>query len=87
MKAYVSKCVWRVLLLDYRWAMSGNAIKLPPTWRDLYPSKQKLLWQGVEPVEVPGCLGNRSERWLEICGACSVRVVALGVEEVGVIIN
>ena len=28
-------------------------------------------------------LGIRAERWQEICGACSVRVVGLGVEEVG----
>ena len=69
--------------MGYVWQCNQIAADL----RDLYPSKQKLLWQGVEPVEVPGCLGNRSERWLEICGACSVRVVALGVEEVGVIIN
>ena len=71
------------LSIGYDWQCNQIAADL----RDLYPSKQKLLWQGVEPVEVPGCLGNRSERWLEICGACSVRVVALGVEEVGVIIN
>jgi len=59
----------------------GYAIKVPPTWRDLYASGQKLLRQGVEAAEVPGRLGIRAERWQEICGACSVRVVALGVEE------
>ena len=62
----------------------GYAIKVPPTWRDLYASGQKLLRQGVDAAEVPGRLGIRAERWQEICGACSVRVVALGVEEVGV---
>ncbi len=62
----------------------GYAIKVPPTWRDLYASGQKLLRQGVETAEVPGQLGIRAERWEEICGACSVRVVALGVEELGV---
>ena len=62
----------------------GYAIKVPPTWRDLYASGQKLLRQGVETAEVPGRLGIRAERWEEICGACSVRVVALGVEEVWV---
>ena len=62
----------------------GYAIKVPPTWRDLYASGQKLLRQGVEAAEVPGRLGIRAERWQEICGACSVRVVALGVEQVGV---
>jgi len=61
----------------------GYAIKVPPTWRDLYASGQKLLRQGVEAAEVPGRLGIRAERWQEICGACSVRVVALGVEDLG----
>ena len=61
----------------------GYAIKVPPTWRDLYASGQKLLRNGVDAVEVPGRLGIRGERWQEICGACSVRVVALVVEEVG----
>ena len=59
----------------------GYAIKVPPTWRDLYASGQKLLRQGVEAAEVPGRLGIRSERWREICGACSVRVVAFEVGE------
>ena len=59
----------------------GYAIKVPPTWRDLYASGQKLLRQGVEAAEVPGRLGVRAERWREICGACNVRVVAFGVEE------
>ena len=58
----------------------GYAIKVPPTWRDLYASGQKLLRQGVEAAEVPGQLGIGVERWQEICGACSVRVVAFGVE-------
>ena len=62
----------------------GYAIKVPPSWRDLYASGQKLLRQGVEAAEVPGRLGIRAERWREICGACRVRVVAFGVEEVGV---
>ena len=62
----------------------GYAIKVPPTWRDIYASGQKLVRQGVEAAEVPGRLGIGAERWQEICGACSVRVVALGVEEVGV---
>ena len=55
----------------------GYAIKVPPTWRDLYASGQKLLRQGVDAGEVPRRLGIRAERWREICGACSVRVVAL----------
>jgi len=61
----------------------GFAIKVPPTWRDLYASGQKLLRNGVEAGEVPGRLGIGAERWREICGACSVRVVALGVEGSG----
>jgi len=61
----------------------GYAIKVPPTWRDLYASGQKLLRQGIDAAEVPGRLGIGSERWQEICWACSVRVVALGVEDLG----
>lgn len=59
----------------------GYAIKVPPTWRDLYASGQKLLRQGLEAAEVPGRLGIREERWREICGACSVRVVAFDIRE------
>ena len=59
----------------------GYAIKVPPTWRDLYASGQKLLRQGVDIAEVPGRLGIRAERWQEICGACSVRVVAFDIGE------
>ena len=59
----------------------GYAIKVPPTWRDLYASGQKLLRQGVGAAEVPGLLGIRAERWREICGACSVRVVAFDIWE------
>ena len=59
----------------------GYAIKVPPTWRDLYASGQKLLRQGVDIAEVPGRLGIRAERWREICGACSVRVVAFDIGE------
>ena len=53
----------------------------PYPYRQPYASGQKLLRQGVEAAEVPGRLGVRAERWREICGACNVRVVALGVEE------
>ena len=51
---------------------------MPPIWRDLYASGQKLLRQGVDAGELPGRLWIRPERLQEICGACSVRVVALG---------
>jgi len=56
---------------------SGFAIKVPPTWRDLHASGQKLLRQGVPPDQVPQQLGISEERWIEIREACSVTVVAL----------
>ena len=59
-------------------------INLSPTWLEPYSSRNKSRRQVVDAGEVPGRLGIRAERWQEICGACSVRVVALGVEELGV---
>jgi DNA-directed RNA polymerase specialized sigma subunit len=59
----------------------GYAIKVPPTWRDLYASGQKLLRQGVDIAEVPGRLGVSAERWKEIVDACGQRVVAFEVGE------
>jgi len=56
---------------------SGFAIKVPPTWRDLFASGQKLLRQGVPPGLVPERLGISGKRWVEIQEACSVTVVAL----------
>ena len=58
----------------------GFAIKVPPSWRDLFASGQKLLRQGCPPAELPERLGVTQERWLEISAACSVRVVALPLE-------
>ncbi|MCP9771186.1 hypothetical protein KBY66_00860 [Synechococcus sp. Tobar12-5m-g] len=58
----------------------GFAIKVPPSWRDLYVSGQKLLRQGCPPAELPERLGVTPERWEEISAACSVRVVALPLE-------
>ena len=55
----------------------GFAIKVPPTWRDLYASGQKLLRQGLPPHAVAERLGITGERWREIQEACSVTVVAL----------
>jgi RNA polymerase sigma factor (sigma-70 family) len=56
---------------------SGFAIKVPPTWRDLHASGQKLLRQGTAPVQVPQKLGITPQRWQEIQEACSITVVAL----------
>ena len=58
----------------------GFAIKVPPSWRDLFASGQKLLREGCPPAELPERLGVAPERWAEISGACSVRVVALTLE-------
>jgi hypothetical protein len=54
-------------------------ITVPPTWRDFYASGQKLLRLGAEAAEVPGRLGIWPERWWEVCGACSVRVVVFDI--------
>ncbi len=56
---------------------SGFAIKVPPTWRDLHASGQKLLRQGTAPAQVPQKLGISPQRWQEIQEACSITVVAL----------
>jgi DNA-directed RNA polymerase sigma subunit (sigma70/sigma32) len=58
----------------------GFAIKVPPTWRDLYASGQKLLRQGLAPQLVPQRLGITAARWAEIVEACSISVVALPLE-------
>ena len=58
----------------------GFAIKVPPSWRDLYASGQKLLRQGCPPAELAERIGVTSERWAEISAACSVRVVAMPLE-------
>jgi hypothetical protein len=58
----------------------GFAIKVPPSWRDLYTSSQKLLRQGCPPAELPERLGVTPEPWAEISAACSVRVLALPLE-------
>jgi len=58
----------------------GFAIKVPPSWRDLYASGQKLLREGLPPHAVAERLGITGERWLEISTACSLRVVALPLE-------
>ena len=55
----------------------GFAIKVPPSWRDLYASGQKLLREGLPPHVLPERLGITAERWREIQDACSVTVIAL----------
>jgi RNA polymerase sigma factor (sigma-70 family) len=55
----------------------GFAIKVPPSWRDLYASGQKLLREGQPPHAVPEQLGITDERWREIQEACSITVIAL----------
>lgn len=59
---------------------SGFAIKVPPTWRDLHASGQKLLRQGLSPGQLPQRLGITAARWMEIQEACSITVVALPYE-------
>jgi DNA-directed RNA polymerase specialized sigma subunit len=55
----------------------GFAIKVPPSWRDLYASGQKMLREGLPPHVVPERLGITAERWREIQEACSITVIAL----------
>jgi DNA-directed RNA polymerase specialized sigma subunit len=59
----------------------GFLIKVPASWRELHARGLKLMRLGVEAAEVPGRLGVSVERWREIVGACSQRVVAMEVVE------
>jgi hypothetical protein len=47
----------------------------------LHARGQKLLRLGTAAAEVPERLGVSAERWREIVGACSQRVVAMEVVE------
>ena len=58
----------------------GFLIKVPASWRELYARGQKLLRLGMAAAEIPQRLGISTERWKEIAGACSQRVVAWEVE-------
>ncbi len=58
----------------------GFAIKVPPSWRDLYASGQKLLREGQPPDAVHQRLGITADRWQEIQEACSITVVVLPLE-------
>jgi DNA-directed RNA polymerase specialized sigma subunit len=55
----------------------GFLIKVPASWRELHARGLKLLRLGTAAAEVPDRLGLTAERWREIVGACSQRVVAL----------
>lgn len=59
----------------------GFLIKVPVSWRELHARGQKLLRLGTAAAEVPERLGVSAERWREIVGACSQRVVAMEVVE------
>ncbi len=61
----------------------GFLIKVPASWRELYARGQKLLRLGAAAADVPVRLGVSAERWSEIVGACSQRVVAMEVEDQG----
>jgi DNA-directed RNA polymerase specialized sigma24 family protein len=55
----------------------GFLIKVPASWRELHARGLKLMRLGVEAADVPGRLGVSAERWREIAGACSQRVVRM----------
>jgi DNA-directed RNA polymerase specialized sigma subunit len=59
----------------------GFLIKVPASWRELHARGQKMLRLGRAAAEVPEQLGVSRERWGEIVGACSQRVVAMEVGE------
>jgi DNA-directed RNA polymerase specialized sigma24 family protein len=61
----------------------GFLIKVPASWRELYARGQKLLRLGTAAAEVPKRLGVNAERWREIVGACSQRVVGWAGEDPG----
>jgi len=54
---------------------------VPASWRELHARGQKLLRLGSVAAEVPDRLGVSAERWREIVGACTQRVVAMDVVE------
>ncbi len=58
----------------------GFLIKVPASWRELYARGQKLIRLGTDAAEVPERLGLNAERWREIAGACSQRLVAIEAE-------
>jgi len=59
----------------------GFLISVPGRWRELHARGQKLLREGAPVHEIPQRLGITADRWVEICQACAVRVVAMAVHE------
>lgn len=67
----------------------GYAIKVPPTWRDLYASGQKLMRNGVDAARWRGGWGSGLSGGgrfvgLAVCGCCGWGWRALGGLMVGV---
>lgn len=58
----------------------GFLIKVPASWRELHARGQKLLRLGTAAAEISERLGVSAQRWREIMGACSQRVVAMEVD-------
>ena len=59
---------------------NGFLLKVPPTWRELHARGQRLLTSGVGVGEMLERIGISRAQWIQIVDACSVRVVAFGVE-------
>ena len=59
----------------------GFLISVPGRWRELHARGQKLLRQGIPADQIPEQLGLTLERWAEIAAACSVRVVAMAIND------
>jgi hypothetical protein len=72
--------LWRLTFMGLLLAKSGWWGSSHKHWFRFWGPRQ----QGVDAGELPGRLGIRAERWQEICGACSVRVVAFGGEVLGI---
>ncbi len=48
------------------WVTRALGTEVPPTWRDLHGSDQRLLCQDLPPAQVPGRLSVSPERWQQI---------------------
>ena len=58
----------------------GFLITVPGRWRELHARGQKLLRQGIPADHLPERLGISLERWVEIASACSVKVIAMSLQ-------